>query len=102
LRWIKLVGRVEGTWVIRFNVTQKDCWYRRKWKNWGGFGGPNVIILKNPIVMSLPLARHELRHCDQWLALGPLFIPVYILFRIYFGYRYNPLEVDAREYGLRK
>ena len=45
---------------------------------------------------ALPLALHERRHVAQNLVLGPLFMPLYGLLWLVFGYERHPLERDAR------
>jgi hypothetical protein len=51
------------------------------------------------ILSSTPLAgrllAHERHHVRQYLAWGPLFIPVYFLLAIPFGYRRHPMERAA-------
>jgi hypothetical protein len=42
------------------------------------------------------LLEHELAHVRQSMALGPFFIPVYVLLAIPFGYRRHPMERSAR------
>lgn len=42
------------------------------------------------------LLAHEKHHVRQYMAFGPLFIPVYFLLAIPFGYRRHPMEVRAR------
>jgi hypothetical protein len=45
------------------------------------------------------IALHERRHAAQALALGPLYLPAYLLFSILWGYQNNPMEVDARAHS---
>lgn len=42
------------------------------------------------------LLAHESHHVRQYAAWGPLFIPVYLLLAIPYGYRRHPMEVRAR------
>ncbi len=42
------------------------------------------------------LLVHERHHIRQFMALGPLFIPVYFGLAIPFGYRRHPMERAAR------
>lgn len=44
------------------------------------------------------LRVHEGRHIAQYHALGPLFLPVYFLLLMFFGYEEHPLEQDARQH----
>ncbi|MCI0633672.1 MAG: hypothetical protein L0206_07135 [Actinobacteria bacterium] len=52
------------------------------------------------IVASVPvegrLLEHERHHVRQYARWGPLFIPVYLLLAIGFGYRRHPMERSAR------
>ena len=41
------------------------------------------------------LLAHEAHHVRQYCAWGPLFIPVYLMLAIGFGYRRHPMEVRA-------
>ena len=38
---------------------------------------------------------HERHHVRQYCAWGPLFIPVYVLLAIGYGYRRHPMELAA-------
>ncbi|MGH2635381.1 MAG: hypothetical protein ACRDHU_04465 [Actinomycetota bacterium] len=42
------------------------------------------------------LLVHERHHVRQYMAWGPLFIPVYLLLGIPYGYRRHPMERAAR------
>ena len=42
------------------------------------------------------LLAHEAHHVRQYAAWGPLFIPVYLVLAIPYGYRRHPMEVRAR------
>ena len=52
------------------------------------------------IVSAVPvegrLLEHERHHIRQFMALGPLFIPVYFALAVPFGYRRHPMERAAR------
>ena len=52
------------------------------------------------IVSSVPvegrLLTHERHHVRQSMVWGPLFVPVYLLLAIPYGYRRDPMEVRAR------
>jgi len=52
------------------------------------------------IVSAVPvegrLLAHERHHIRQYMVWGPLFIPVYLLLAIGFGYRRHPMERAAR------
>ncbi len=41
------------------------------------------------------LLAHELHHVRQYRALGPLFLPVYGLLFLRYGYRRHPMELAA-------
>src|SRR6266404_1048716 len=64
----------------------------------GGWGGTTLgccILLATPADV-VRLAVHERRHVAQNLVLGPLFLPLYVLLWLAFGYDRHPLERDAR------
>src|SRR6266550_4741499 len=42
------------------------------------------------------LLAHDRHHVRQYCAWGPLFIPVYVLLAIAYGYRRHPMEIAAR------
>jgi hypothetical protein len=42
------------------------------------------------------LLAHELHHEWQYEALGPLYIPIYLLVWVFTGYRRHPFEMAAR------
>jgi hypothetical protein len=42
------------------------------------------------------LLAHERHHVRQYCAWGPLFIPVYLLLAIGYGYRRHPMELAAQ------
>jgi len=52
-----------------------------------------VIISATPL--RGPLRAHERQHVRQYRAWGPLFIPVYLLLAIVYGYRRHPMERRA-------
>jgi len=41
------------------------------------------------------LLAHERHHVRQYLAWGPLFLPVYLLLALRYGYRRHPMELAA-------
>jgi hypothetical protein len=53
-----------------------------------------VIVSARPVDGTL--AVHERHHIRQYAAWGPLFIPVYLLLALLFGYRRHPMERRAR------
>jgi len=42
-----------------------------------------------------PLLAHERHHIRQYRAWGPLFIPIYLVLSIPYGYRRHPMELAA-------
>jgi hypothetical protein len=42
------------------------------------------------------LLKHEQQHIRQFCVWGPLFIPVYFLLAIPYGYRRHPMEIRAQ------
>lgn len=53
-----------------------------------------VIVSAEPVTGRL--LAHERWHIRQFCAWGPLFIPVYLLLAIVYGYRRHPMEVRAQ------
>ncbi len=53
-----------------------------------------VILSAEPVQGTL--LAHEQHHIRQFMTFGPLFIPVYFLLAIPFGYRRHPMERAAR------
>ncbi len=53
-----------------------------------------VIVASEPVEGRL--LDHERHHVRQYTRWGPLFIPVYLLLAIGFGYRRHPMERSAR------
>ena len=53
-----------------------------------------VIVSAAPLEGTLSV--HERHHIKQYSAWGPLFIPVYLLLTIPYGYRRHPMELRAR------
>jgi hypothetical protein len=53
-----------------------------------------VIVSARPVRGALLL--HERHHVRQYCAWGPLFIPVYLLLAIPYGYRRHPMELRAQ------
>jgi hypothetical protein len=52
-----------------------------------------VIVSAEPVEGTL--GAHERHHIKQYCAFGPLFLPVYFLLAIPYGYRRHPLEIRA-------
>jgi hypothetical protein len=52
-----------------------------------------VVVSATPVEGRL--LAHERHHVAQYEAWGPLFIPVYLLLAIPFGYRRHPMELAA-------
>ena len=53
-----------------------------------------VILSARPLDQKL--LAHEREHIRQYRAWGPLFIPVYFLLAVPFGYRRHPFERAAQ------
>jgi hypothetical protein len=53
-----------------------------------------VIVSARPVTGAL--LAHERHHIRQYCVWGPLFIPVYLLLAIPFGYRRHPMELRAQ------
>ena len=53
-----------------------------------------VILSAQPVTG--PLLAHEQHHIRQYEVWGPLFIPVYLVLAIGYGYRRHPMEIRAQ------
>ncbi|HTG47241.1 MAG TPA: hypothetical protein VK646_06275 [Actinomycetota bacterium] len=53
-----------------------------------------VVVSAEPVEGTL--LAHEREHVRQYCRWGPLFIPVYLLLAIGYGYRRHPMELAAR------
>lgn len=94
--------------VFLFSLYRPDAWYSRKWRDWAGWSGPCVIILKSYTQESSPILDrtkiHELEHASQQFRWGILFYPAYLMCSIWIyifqqdrhAYYDNPFERDAR------
>lgn len=62
-------------------------------------GNRTAMTIGFVVVSAVPveghLLAHERHHVRQYCAWGPLFIPVYLLLAIGYGYRRHPMEVRA-------
>jgi len=52
-----------------------------------------VILSAKPLEGRL--LAHERHHVRQYMVWGPLFIPVYLLLAVPYGYRRHPMEIAA-------
>lgn len=103
--WLHVKGEVANHWIApdwasfffkAFNISAITF-------------GTNILYNPDINAFSIPLwlKRHELEHVRQYLVLGPLFIPAYLIASIYAGivhfdgYRMNVFEVKARAKELR-
>ena len=97
------VGQVEFLiWGFVVNK-EKDNWYTRAWSKWAAVGLTNCIIFADKKYQDGHIRTHELRHCRQQWAFGPLFYLLYglssaylLLFTKKHIYLDNVFERDAR------
>ncbi len=54
------------------------------------------FVILSAVPVGGRLMQHERHHIRQYMTWGPLFIPVYLLLAIPFGYRRHPMERAAR------
>jgi hypothetical protein len=66
-------------------------------RGWAGTALGFLLLFSPGAAEDVETARHERRHVQQSLWLGPLYLPVYLLLLPLFGYRRHPMEVDARK-----
>ena len=80
--------------VVHFRMVPRWLWWTQLWDGWAGHALPFAIVtVPRPTMQTV---KHELRHTEQWLKLGPLFPVVYLALLIAHGYKNHPLERDAR------
>lgn len=95
--------------IAQFKLVNEDSWYAKAWRDWYGWSGPCVVIIKD-----LPgeaddrwvavTVVHEGRHCAQQFVLGIFFYPIYFLNSVFLwiffkdrhAYLDNWFEADAR------
>lgn len=72
----------------------------RGFTRWLASRGFSAMTIGHVIVSARPLQgallTHEMVHVWQYRRLGPLFLPIYLVLSIAFGYGENPLELAAR------
>ncbi len=92
VRPVRLRG---GAW--EWAVVPGSLFHRRyTLRGWAGTA-PGFLLLFSPgQAEDERTARHERRHLQQALWLGPLYLPVYLALLPLFGYWRHPMEVDAR------
>jgi hypothetical protein len=54
------------------------------------------FVILSAVPLAGTLLSHERHHIRQFMTWGPLFIPVYLLLAVPFGYRRHPFERAAR------
>ena len=57
------------------------------------------FVILSAVPLQGRLLAHERHHIRQYMAWGPLFIPVYLALGIPYGYRRHPMERAARAAG---
>lgn len=84
----------EGAW--EWEIVLNSWWYRH-WSLAGWWATTlGWVIFFSPGRSDWPTcASHERVHVWQSLWLGPLYLPVWLVLTIIYGYRNNPLEVAA-------
>ena len=93
-----------GAW--EWLITQDSWFYNHYTKSgWAATTLGYTIFWspKNPqYYCNYKFYTHERRHVWQSLVLGPLYLPVYLALSAFYGYRNNPMEVDARAHEIIK
>lgn len=100
IRYDGAAGFLVARFVVRLHVPN---WYTRAWRDWAGWSGPCVVIVKPGYETGRTLT-HELRHCWQQFLFGIFHYPLYGLALTYIwffqkdrhAYLDNPFERDAR------
>ena len=104
---IKYYGK-EDTYIWIFEVQQKDTWYCRAWKDWGGWSGPCVILFRpglSKLYVFDQYLDHEADHCLWQTRLGIFFYPAYFFNSMFIylfkkdkhAYHDNFFEIKARK-----
>jgi hypothetical protein len=106
---IRYIGQKE-TIIAKFQLVNQGSWYARRWKDWWGWSGPCVLILRRDIEEQSLLdwhktILHELEHCYQQFRWGVFHYPAYLsasVFIYFFekekhSYFDNPFERNARK-----
>lgn len=96
LGWYRWGGWAE-IGVARFYTDDMPKRLAVWWLGWGGHVLPMGVVLHS---REKHVERHELRHAHQWFALSILWVVFYLICLAVFGYKDNPLEVDARAHEL--
>ena len=74
------------------------AWYLRKVKFVGITLPPFGVFVLPECLASPSLAKHESKHWEQYQRMGALkFYGMYAYYSLRYGYRNNPMEVEARE-----
>jgi hypothetical protein len=90
-RTIRQIGRNH----IFVNGRIADWFWRRKW--YGVTLGRSLTVHWHySLGHHEAHIRHEEHHQAQAEKMGPLYLPVWLLLTVCFGYWDNPMEVDAR------
>lgn len=87
---------INGYKYMLFEMTEKieSSWHGRLWKGWAGIGFPWQAVVRYNCTK---YRNHEFDHCDKWSKYGAWFLVMYVYYLIRYGYKNNPLEVEARE-----
>lgn len=85
--------------IARFRVVRQGNLHSRLWDRFYGLAGPGVVIMNTDTLVS---ELHQLRHADQWLALGTFYPLVWLIAGAAAGPHDNLLEQDARDWARRE
>lgn len=61
--------------IARFVLVEHDSPYAKLWRDWSGWSGPNVMVVRSSA--SNRTEMHEENHCIWQMILGPFFYPAY-------------------------
>ncbi len=80
--------------ILLFDRTARGLtWVLRKMRRTAMTIG---FVIVSAVPVEGTLLAHERHHVRQYMAWGPLFIPVYLALAVPFGYRRHPMERAAR------
>lgn len=77
---------------------QPGSWMARRYAAWAATTLGWAIFFSPGWADDARTATHERRHLWQSQILGPLYLPVYGLLWLLYGYDRHPMEVDARQH----
>jgi hypothetical protein len=102
--------RTDFGWAVLFRISSGRGWLYSKWRDWRGWSGPAVEVIRWEGQTSATFSRtlrHEIVHLDQQFRWGLAFYPAYLLASLWIwlfqrkkhAYLDNPFERVARAWA---